>query len=165
VIVPVLLSAIHVLTLAFGLAAVFLRGRAVTDPLDDAGWWHLVAADNAWRIAAGLWIASGLGRLFLGGNEPSFYWRVSLFWVKLALFGLVFALELAPMLTFIRVRRRPRPHDRSPRPRHHGAASDVRASALLHAGRLQPTAISPTAAISRMLRESSFVVISNTTRQ
>jgi uncharacterized membrane protein len=29
----------------------------------------------------------------------------SFFWIKLALFGLVFALELAPMIGFIRVRR------------------------------------------------------------
>jgi putative membrane protein len=33
-----------------------------------------------------------------------FYWRNGFFWMKLALFGLVFALELAPMMTFIRVR-------------------------------------------------------------
>ena len=57
-----------------------------------------------WGIAAGLWIASGLARVFLGGKEPSFYWRNGFFWVKMALFGLVFVLELAPMATFIRVR-------------------------------------------------------------
>ena len=34
----------------------------------------------------------------------SFYWHNGLFWVKLALFGLVFALELTPMMTFLRVR-------------------------------------------------------------
>ena len=42
--------------------------------------------------------------MFLGGKEPGFYWRNGLFWVKLGLFGLVFALELVPMTTFIRVR-------------------------------------------------------------
>jgi putative membrane protein len=115
VIVPALLSAIHVLTLAFGLAAVFLRGRALAGPLDDAGWRHLLAADNVWGIAAGFWIASGLGRLFFGGKEASFYWHNGLFWVKLALFGLVFALELAPMLTFVRVRLARRHHTPLPR--------------------------------------------------
>ena len=58
----------------------------------------------AWGVAAGLWIASGLGRVFFGGKEPTFYWHNGFFWVKLGLFGLVFALELTPMMTFIRVR-------------------------------------------------------------
>src|SRR5881397_2958890 len=98
-----LLSAIHVLTLALGLGAVFMRGRALARPLDEAGWQRLLAADNLWGIAAGLWIASGLGRVFFGGKKPSFYWHNGWFWVKMALFGLVFALEAAPMTTFIRV--------------------------------------------------------------
>jgi putative membrane protein len=104
VVISALLSAVHVLTLALGLGAVFMRGRALAGPLDDVGWQRLLAADNVWGVAAGLWIASGLGRVFFGGKEPSFYWHNGFFWVKLALFGLVFALELAPMMTFIRVR-------------------------------------------------------------
>jgi hypothetical protein len=35
----------------------------------------LLAADTSWGVAAGLWIASGLARVFLGGKEPAFYWR------------------------------------------------------------------------------------------
>jgi len=103
-VISALLSAIHMLTLALGLGAVVMRGRALARPLDEAGWQRLLAADNLWGIAAGLWIASGLGRVFLGGKDPSFYWRNGFFWIKLALFGLVFALELTPMTTFIRVR-------------------------------------------------------------
>jgi len=99
-----LLSAVHVLTLALGLGAVFLRGRALRRPLDPEGWRRLLAADNAWGIAAGLWIASGFARVFYGGKEPAFYWRNGFFWLKLALFGVVFLLELPPMITFIRVR-------------------------------------------------------------
>jgi putative membrane protein len=104
VVISALLSAVHVLTLALGLGAVFMRGRALARPLDEAGWQRLLAADNVWGVAAGLWIASGLGRVFLGGKEPGFYWHNGFFWLKLALFGLVFALELMPMMTFIRVR-------------------------------------------------------------
>jgi putative membrane protein len=104
VIISALLSSVHVLTLALGLGAVFIRGRALAGPLDEAGWQRLLAADSVWGIAAGLWIASGLGRVFFGGKEPGFYWHNGFFWVKLALFGLVFALELTPMMTFIRVR-------------------------------------------------------------
>jgi len=81
-----------------------MRGRALAGPLDEAGWRRLLAADNVWGAAAVLWIASGLLRLFFGGKEPGFYWHNGFFWVKLGLFGLVFALEFAPMMTFIRVR-------------------------------------------------------------
>ena len=102
--VSALLSAIHVLTLALGLGAVFVRGRALAGPLDEAGWRRLLAADNAWGAAAGLWIASGLARVFLGGKELAFYTRNGFFWMKMALFALVFVLELAPMTTFIKVR-------------------------------------------------------------
>jgi putative membrane protein len=104
VVVSALLSAVHVLTLALGLGAVFMRGRALASSFDEVEWQRLLAADNLWGAAAGLWIASGLGRVFFGGKEPSFYWHNGFFWVKLALFGLVFALELTPMITFIRVR-------------------------------------------------------------
>jgi len=103
-VISALLSAIHLLTLALGLGAVFARGRALAGPLDGAGWRRLLAADNAWGVAAGLWIASGLARVFFGGKETSFYWRNGFFWMKMALFALVFLLELAPMTTFIRVR-------------------------------------------------------------
>lgn len=102
--VAALLSAIHMLTLALGLGGIYVRGRALAGPLDDAGWTRLLAADNAWGAAALLWIVSGLGRVFFGGKEPSFYWHNGFFWLKLGLFGTVFALELAPMMTFIRVR-------------------------------------------------------------
>jgi putative membrane protein len=93
------------LTLALGAGAVFARGRALARPLDDEGWKRLLAADTMWGVAAVLWIASGLGRVFFGGKDPGFYWRNGFFWVKLSLFAAVFALELAPMMTFIRVRK------------------------------------------------------------
>jgi len=110
-----LLSAIHVLTLALGLGAVFERGRALAHPLDEAGWRRLLAADTLWGVAAFLWIASGLGRVFFGGKELTFYSRNGFFWVKLSLFAFVVALEMMPMITFIRVRVGPRPsHSHAP---------------------------------------------------
>jgi putative membrane protein len=104
VIISALLSAIHLLTLALGLGAVYMRGRALAGPLDDAGWRRLLAADNAWGVAAALWIASGLARVFFGGKSPAFYWHNPFFWLKMALFGLVFTLEVTPMATFMRAR-------------------------------------------------------------
>jgi putative membrane protein len=103
-IVAACLSAIHVLALALGLGSVFVRGRALAGVLDETGWRRLLAADSAWGGAAGLWLVSGLGRVFFGGKETAFYWRNGFFWVKMLLFAIVFVLELAPMMTFIRVR-------------------------------------------------------------
>lgn len=70
-IVSALLSAVHVLTLALGLGAIFIRGRALAHLLDEAGWQRLLAADTVWGISAVLWIASGLGRVFFGGKAPA----------------------------------------------------------------------------------------------
>ena len=57
-------------------------------------------------MAALLWIATGLLRVF-GRFEktPDFYLRNGFFWVKMALFGLVFVLEIQPMVTFLHWRR------------------------------------------------------------
>lgn len=103
-IVAALLSASHLLTLALGLGAVVWRGRAMASTLDDRGWENLLAADNAWGIAAGLWIASGVARVFYGGKEVAFYTHNGFFWIKMALFVGVFLLELGPMIAFIRLR-------------------------------------------------------------
>jgi putative membrane protein len=100
-----IVSAVHVLALAIGLPAVYLRGRALRAPLDDAGFRRLFAADAVWGVAAALWLATGLLRAF-GGLEKgaAFYLGSRLFWLKMALFLLVVALEIRPMLTFIRWR-------------------------------------------------------------
>ena len=103
-VVAAVLSALHLLTLALGLSGVIARGRALSGTLDEAGWRRLLAADNAWGIAAALWITTGLARVFWGGREPGFYWSNGFFWVKVGLFGIVFLLELRPMITFVRVR-------------------------------------------------------------
>ena len=103
-ILDAVLSAAHILTFGLGLSAVFLRGRALGGVLDASGWKRLLAADTAWGIAAGLWIATGLARVFLGPKDAVFYWRNGFFWIKMALFLTVFVLELAPMRTFIQAR-------------------------------------------------------------
>jgi putative membrane protein len=100
-------SSLHLLALALGLPAVFLRGRALKGSLDAEGLRRLLAADNVWGIAALLWIATGLLRAF-GGLEKGadFYLRSPLFWTKMALFLVVLLLEIRPMATFIRWRTR-----------------------------------------------------------
>jgi putative membrane protein len=103
------LSALHLLALAIGLASVFLRGRALAGPLDARGLRRLFAADTGWGVAALLWIATGLARAF-GGLEKGtqFYLASLLFWVKMALLGAILLLEIWPMTTFIRWRIRVR---------------------------------------------------------
>ena len=103
--VAAVVSSLHLLALAIGLPAVFLRGRALKGQLDADGLRRLLAADNAWGVAAVLWIVTGLLRAF-GGLEKGtdFYLRSPLFWTKMALFLLIHLLEIRPMVTFIRWR-------------------------------------------------------------
>lgn len=99
------LSALHLLALAIGLPAVFLRGRALKGPLDSAGIGRVLAADSVWGVAALLWLATGLMRAF-GGFEKGtqYYVHNGLFHAKLGLFVVVLLLEIRPMVTLIRWR-------------------------------------------------------------
>ena len=100
-----LVSALHLLALAIGLPAVYLRGRALKGRLDRDGFQRLFAADSAWGVAAALWLVTGLLRAFGGLEKGSaFYLASRLFWLKMGLFALVVALEVWPMLTLIRWR-------------------------------------------------------------
>jgi putative membrane protein len=103
--IAAVVSAFHLLALAMGLPSVFLRGRALKGTLDADGVGRLLAADNVWGAAALLWIVTGLLRAF-GGLEKGtrFYLHSNLFWTKMALFAAVLALEIWPMLTFVRWR-------------------------------------------------------------
>jgi putative membrane protein len=107
VIAPVL-SALHVLALGVGLGSVFMRGRFLRELRagpDARALDRLFAADTLWGVAAALWLLTGLARAF-GHVEkaPDFFLRNSFFWVKMTLFLVVVALEIWPMLTFIRWR-------------------------------------------------------------
>ena len=104
--ISALLSVFHLFALALGLPAVFFRGRALRDLAADPGAVHRVlAADNLWGVAALLWLSTGLARAFGPWDKGSgYYLHSGSFLVKLGLFGLIFALELWPMITFIRWR-------------------------------------------------------------
>ncbi|HET9854917.1 MAG TPA: DUF2214 family protein [Methylomirabilota bacterium] len=100
--ISAVVSSLHVLALAIGLPAVFLRGRALKGPLDADGVRRLLAADNVWGVAAVLWIVTGLLRAFAGLEKGTdFYLRSPLFWTKMILFLLILVLEIRPMITFI----------------------------------------------------------------
>lgn len=98
-------SALHVLALVVGLPSVWSRGRTLKSPLDAEGLRRLFAADTVWGLAALLWITTGLLRAFGGLDKGAeFYLQSRLFWLKMGLFAGVLALEIWPMLTFIRWR-------------------------------------------------------------
>src|SRR4051812_28619717 len=100
-----IMSSLHVLALAIGLPAVWLRGRALRGRIDNAALQRLFAADTVWGIAAALWLLTGILRAFGGLEKGSaFYLGSALFWTKMTLFVLVVALEIQPMITFIRWR-------------------------------------------------------------
>jgi putative membrane protein len=103
--ISAVVASLHLLALAIGLPAVFLRGRALKGPLDTDGVRRLLAADSAWGVAAVLWIVTGPLRAFSGLEKGTeFYVRSPLFWVKMALFLGILVLEVRPMITFIRWR-------------------------------------------------------------
>jgi putative membrane protein len=99
-------SALHLIALGIGLGSVWMRGRALRSPtFDRPAIRRVLAADNVWGIAALLWIGTGLTRVLAGlDKDVDFYVHNGLFWVKMGLFALLFALEILPMITFIRWR-------------------------------------------------------------
>ena len=97
-----IVSALHVLALALGLAAVYMRGRALKGPLDAAGLRRLFTADSLWGVAALIWLGTGLLRAFGGLEKGTQYYLTSnLFWTKMILFVIIILLEIWPMVTFI----------------------------------------------------------------
>jgi putative membrane protein len=99
-----LLSALHLLALGIGLGAVFARGRALRAVAsgNSGAVADVLFADGIWGLAALLWIATGLTRLFGGFDKPlDFYVYNGAFWLKMGLFAMVFALEIVPMTAFI----------------------------------------------------------------
>jgi putative membrane protein len=91
-----------------------LGGRAARD---HAAVLRAFRADTLWALAAVLWIATGLWRLF-GGLEKgtAYYFGNDAFWTKMGLLVLVLLLEIVPMVTLIRWRaqdRRGEPIDTS----------------------------------------------------
>lgn len=104
-----LVATVHLLALPLGLAGVWGRARGLGRELDSDGLRRVFAADNAWGIAALLWIGTGLWRL-LGGLEKgaAYYLGSSAFHAKMGLLGAILLLEIFPMVTLIQWRTRAR---------------------------------------------------------
>ncbi len=114
-----LLAWLHLLALAVGLAGVWARARALRDslrdPEDQGALRRAFIGDAWWGVAAGLWVVTGLWRLF-GSTEKStsYYFANHVFYLKAALFFAIVGLEIWPMITLIRWRSKralPNPRD------------------------------------------------------
>lgn len=101
------LAGLHLLALAIGLMAVVLRGSLLKGTVTSETLRRAFRMDTFWGVAAALWLVTGLWRL-LGHTEKAtaYYWSNHLFLTKMVLFVAVFALEMLPLLTMLRWRRR-----------------------------------------------------------
>ncbi len=100
-----IVATVHILTFGLGFYSCWTRASALSKLKDESGIKDVLNADNIWGITAALWLITGLWRAF-GGLEKgtSFYLHNIAFLIKMSLFALVFALELKPMITFIKWR-------------------------------------------------------------
>ena len=109
---PYLLATLHILTFGLGFYAIWSRANALKKLKDISGLNEVFKADNLWGIAALLWIATGLWRAFGGLEKGSHYYLHSkAFIAKMALFLLVFIIEIKPMATLIQWRIRKRKNE------------------------------------------------------
>ena len=98
-------SALHILAIAIAMAAVVARDHALSKEMTDEHRDAVLRADNWSGMAAMLLVGSGLWRLLGGLEKPTdWYLRDHAFWTKMGVFGLIFAVETLPMITFIRWR-------------------------------------------------------------
>ena len=103
------LAALHLLALGIGLWAVLMRGQSLrqavrelprTDALRRA-----FSADAHWGGAFGLWLVTGLWRLFAETEKSVGYYMTNhVFFAKMGFLGVILLLELWPMITLIRWR-------------------------------------------------------------
>lgn len=101
------LAGLHLLALAIGMMAVVMRGSLLKGAPSVESLRRAFRMDTFWGVAAALWLGTGLWRL-LGHTEKAtaYYWANHLFIAKMLLFVAVFALEMLPMLTLLRWRRK-----------------------------------------------------------
>ncbi|PYP77046.1 MAG: hypothetical protein DMD35_16540 [Gemmatimonadetes bacterium] len=109
--IRLVLAWLHLLALAVGLGGVWSRARALDDslrnPEDPRAIRRALVGDAWWGVAAVVWLATGLWRVFAGTEKaPSYYVASNMFAIKMGLFLVVVALEIWPSTTLMRWRRK-----------------------------------------------------------
>ncbi len=91
----------HLLALAIGFGAIWARRNALLGTLDDPGIRRVLAADTWWGIAALIWLATGLIRLFGDTDKVTGYYLDNwMFWAKMVSFVVIVLHEIRPAITF-----------------------------------------------------------------
>lgn len=100
-----IVASLHLIALGLGLGAVLTRGNILREPITDSSLRRAFRADTIWGVAAVLWIATGLWRLF-GGFEKGvpYYMHNSLFIAKMTFLLLILVIEIGPAVTLVRWR-------------------------------------------------------------
>jgi putative membrane protein len=100
------LAALHLLALGLGMGAVLYRGTTLREPVTADSLRRAFGADNLWAVAALLWVVTGVWRMGAGLEKAREYYMMNyIFGLKMALFALVLALEVWPMITLMKWRR------------------------------------------------------------
>ena len=102
-----IISSLHLITLGLGMGSVLFRAKALESVESRSELSKVFFADNLYGLAAFLWIGTGLWRAF-GGLEKgtSYYLGSGLFWIKMGLFGLIFLLEIYPIILLMKWRQK-----------------------------------------------------------
>lgn len=99
------LASLHLIALGIGMGAIWGRSRALKGALDAGAVQRALTADVWWGIAALIWLATGLWRLFAGTDKNTSYYMTShWFFAKMGVFVLIVLLEVWPAVTFARWR-------------------------------------------------------------
>jgi putative membrane protein len=100
-----LVAAVHLLGLGIGLGAVWTRRQALRQAPDEGAIRRALQADAWWGVAALIWIGTGLWRAFGGLEKGTAYYVANhVFWTKMALLGVIVAMELWAAATLARWR-------------------------------------------------------------
>src|SRR5688500_8339348 len=99
------LAALHLIALGLGLGAVLARGTALREVLAPGALRRAFRADALWGISFGLWLVTGLWRLFAETEKSVGYYMVNhAFFAKMGFLVIILGLEIWPMITLIRWR-------------------------------------------------------------
>jgi len=102
----IVLAALHLLALGIGLGAVWSRARLLGGRFDSGAVRRALVVDSWWGVAAVVWLATGLWRLFAATEKATTYYMTNrVFFAKMGMFVLVLILEIGPMITLLRWRR------------------------------------------------------------
>lgn len=97
-----LLAVLHLTALGIGLGAVWSRARALRRLERGGDLDPVFVADSWWLAALAIWLGTGLVRALAGLERPAGdYAHNDLFWIKMAIFSVIFVIELWPMTAIL----------------------------------------------------------------